>query len=163
MALQDFFAWIEATSAASAIAESTWMFPAIEFVHVLAIVQVIGSIAMLDLRLVGVHRRELGVVTLAEEVLPWTWAAFTIALISGSLMFISAATRYSMNWPFRLKMLLLVAAAINMLIFHVSIYRRVHEWNTQLPPPRQARLAGFTSLAFWISVTFAGRWIGFVR
>ncbi len=146
-----------------AIAESEWMFPTIETVHVLALTLVVGSIAMLDLRLLGVSTRKLGVVQLSSEVLPWTWGAFIVALISGTLMVTSAATKYYHNIPFRLKLVLLAAAGINMAVFHVTAFRAVHGWNHSLPTPRAARVAATLSLIFWIGVVFAGRWIGFVK
>lgn len=162
MALLDLLAALEAAPFAVAIAESPWLFPAIEVVHVIAIVLVVGSIAMLDLRLLGVSSRDQGVMELANETLPWTWVAFALALCSGLLMFASAATRYFDNIPFRVKMLLLMLAGINMAIFHLSAYRSVHQWNNQLPTPTAARIAGTLSLGFWVGVVFFGRWIGFV-
>jgi len=157
-----FCAWLEATPFAVAIAESDWMFPTIETVHVLALVLVIGSIAMLDLRLFGVSRRDMGVMQLATETLPWTWASFVVAVITGALMFASSATKYYGNMPFRFKMLLLALAGINMAAFHLTAYRRVHDWNHQMPPPRGVRLSAACSLGLWIGVVFLGRWIGFV-
>ena len=154
--------WLEATELADSIKESEWLFPTIETFHVLALTLVVGSIAMLDLRLVGVSRRNLGVIELTEDTLPWTWAAFVAAAISGSLMFVSAATKYYANVPFRLKMILLVLAGLNMAVFHFSAYRNVHAWDRTLPTPRAARIAGGLSLMFWIGVVVAGRWVGFV-
>ena len=154
---------LQDTPFATAIAESEWMFPTIETVHVLALTLVVGSIAMLDLRILGVTTRTLHVMQLSDEVLPWTWGAFIVAAISGSLMFTSAAAKYYANVPFRLKLCLLAAAGINMAIFHVTAYRAVHDWGHALPSPRPARIAATLSLIFWIGVVFAGRWIGFVK
>ncbi len=162
MALKDGFAWLESRSFASAIAESGWLFPTIEVVHVIALTLVVGSIAMLDLRLLGVSRKEYGVLELASETLPWTWGAFALAVVSGLLMFASAATSYADNIPFRIKLILLALAGINMAVFHVTAYRTAHRWNHQIPTPRAARIAGTLSLTFWIGVVFFGRWIGFV-
>jgi putative copper export protein len=158
----EFLASIEASPFAMAITESTWLFPAFEVVHVIAIALVVGSIAMLDLRLLGVSRRDRGVVELSAETLPWTWGAFGLAVVSGLLMFVSSATRYYENTPFRVKMLLLVLAGLNMAWFHFKAYRTVHDWDRQLPTPRAARVAGSLSLSFWVLVVFFGRWIGFV-
>jgi hypothetical protein len=163
MDLYAVFAGLEAQPFAKAITESTWLFPVIEVLHVSAIVLVIGSIAMLDLRLLGVSRRDYGVMELAAETLPWTWGCFVVAAITGFLMFSSAATRYAFeNTPFRWKMVLLVLAGVNMAIFHFTAYRTVHSWNQQLPTPVAARVAGSLSLSFWIGVVCFGRWIGFV-
>jgi len=162
MSLSDALSWLEARPFAVAIAESDWLFPAIEVVHVVAITLVVGSIAMLDLRLLGVSRRGQGVTELADNTLPWTWTCFCLALVSGFLMFSSAAVRYFGNTPFRMKMLLLLAAGINMAVFHITAYRGVARWEHQLPPPIAARIAGGLSLLLWIGVVFFGRWIGFV-
>lgn len=161
MALLDLFLWIEEQPFSIAIAESTWMFPAIEVAHVLAITLVVGSIAMLDLRLLGVSRRNYGILELTEETLPWTWGAFVVAVITGLLMFVSSASRYFENIPFRVKMVLLLLAGINMAIFHLTAYRTAHRWNHQLPTPVAARVAGTMSLCFWVAVIVFGRWIGF--
>lgn len=162
MTILDICTWLEGTRLAVAITESEWLFPTIETVHVLALTLVIGAIAMLDLRLLGVSRRDMGVMQLADETLPWTWGAFVIAAVTGSLMFISAATRYYGNVPLRLKFVLMALAGANMLVFHFTVYRTVHSWNHSLPTPIAARIAGALSLLFWIGVVIAGRWTGFV-
>ncbi|WP_217430743.1 DUF6644 family protein [Sphingomonas bacterium] len=138
------------------------MFPAIETLHVLALTLVIGTIAMLDLRLVGASSRNLRVMQLSNETLPWTWTAFVVAAITGTAMFASHATKYYANVPFRIKMVLLVLAGMNMAVFHFGAWKAVHVWDAVLPTPRAARIAGGLSLVFWIGVVFAGRWVGFV-
>lgn len=160
--MTDACAWLESTALSVAISESDWMFPTIETAHLLALTLVIGSIAMLDLRLLGVSTRDCGVVQLASETLPWTWGAFIAAAITGALMFASAATRYYDNIPFRIKILLLVLAGLNMVVFHLTAWRGAHGWDTALPTPIAARVAASLSLLFWIGVVVAGRWIGFV-
>lgn len=162
MSLLDICTALENSALGVTITESEWMFPTLETVHVIALTLVIGSIAMLDLRLLGVSNRDRGVIELAADTLPWTWGAFIVAAISGSLMFMSAATTYYDNVPFRIKLVLLALAGINMAIFHTTAYRDVHDWSHRLPTPRAAKIAASLSLMFWISVVVAGRWIGFV-
>jgi len=159
--LQTFCAWLENTAPAQFVSTSTWAFPTIETVHVLVLVIVVGSIAIVDLRLLGVASNHRKVTALSNDVLPVTWTAFVLALITGSLLFSSKATHYLDNWPFRLKMALLLAAGINMLLFHLITWRDVEGWDHLKVTPRSARLAGFLSLVFWIGVVVFGRWIGF--
>lgn len=161
MTILDICTRLEESALGLAITESEWLFPTIETLHVLALALVFGSIAMLDLRMLGVASRDRGVIQLAEDTLPWTWSAFVVAAITGALMFVSAATSYYDNVPFRIKLVLLALAGINMAVFHFSAWRAVHDWNLTLPTPRAARIAGSLSLAFWVSVVVAGRWIGF--
>ena len=162
MNIFDICSWLEATPLAVAITESEWLFPTIETVHVLALTLVFGSILMLDLRLLGWSRRDMGVVQLAGEVLPWTWIAFVVAAISGAMMFISAATKYYANIPFRIKLVLLALAGLNMAVFQLKGYRTVATWDRSLPTPRAARMAAGLSLTLWLGIIVAGRWIGFV-
>lgn len=162
MTILDICTALENSALGITITESEWLFPTIETLHVLALALVIGSIAMLDLRMLGVANRDRGVTQLAEDTLPWTWGAFVIAAITGVLMFISAATSYYDNVPFRIKLVLLALAGANMALFHLTAYRAVHDWNHTLPTPQPARIAASLSLLFWIGVVVAGRWIGFV-
>lgn len=162
MTVLEICTWVEATPLAVAIAQSDWLFPSIETVHVLALALVVGSITMLDLRLLGVSTKNMGVMQLAGETLPWTWSAFGVAVVSGGLMFVSRAETYYANGPFRVKLILLALAGLNMAVFHLTAYRAVHHWNHTLPTPLAARIAGSLSLLFWIGVVVCGRWIGFV-
>lgn len=162
MSIIDVLTSLEESGLGIAISESEWLFPTIETIHVLALALVIGSIAMLDLRLLGVSSRDRGVMELADDTLPWTWGAFVVAAITGSLMFISAATRYYENVPFRVKLVLLALAGLNMAIFHLTAYRAAHSWDRRLPTPAAARVAASLSLLFWAGVVVFGRWIGFV-
>ena len=160
-AVQGFAGWLESCWFATAVAESAWAFPIIEIVHVFALCLVVGSISMIDLRLLGVSRRHRSVRELTASVLPWTWGAFAVAGTAGFLLFSSKATQYLANPAFRLKLLFLALAAMNMLTFHLITARTIANWDTGTPP-LPARTAGVLSLALWIAVVAAGRWMGFV-
>ena len=157
-----FCRWLELQPFPLKIAESTWLFPAIESVHVVALVLVVGSIMLVDLRLLGRSSLNLRVTQIFDEVLPLTWCAFAIAAASGLLLFSSRAAEYYGNVPFRIKLILLACAGINMLVFHLTTFRTVGEWEQRQPFPPHARAAAGLSLLFWISIVVFGRWIGFV-
>ena len=159
--LQSFCEWLENSPLGMFISGSTWAFPTIESIHVFFLVIVVGTIAIVDLRLLGVASRNHKVSQLSNDVLPLTWGAFVGALVTGSLLFSSKATHYLANWPFKLKMGLLLLAGLNMLLFHFLTYRDVKRWDDDPVTPQAARLAGFLSLTFWIGVVAFGRWIGF--
>jgi hypothetical protein len=145
---------------AAAIARSQWLFPLFEIVHVLALTLVVGSVAMIDLRLLGMGNRERRITELMRALLPWTWSAFAVAATFGLLLFSSKASTYYLNVPFRLKMLGLCLAALNMFVFHRLFERDVATWD-QGAPPMRVRIAGGISLTLWIAIVAAGRWIGF--
>lgn len=148
------------TPLAAWIRESELAFPCIECVHVAAISLVVGTIAVVDLRLLGLASLERRLSRLFADVLPLTWGAFAVAAASGLLLFASNAPRYAGNAYFRAKLLLLVLAGINMLVFNLGARRGLAGWDDG-PAPRAARLAGALSLAVWFAVIAAGRWIGF--
>ncbi|MEO7207400.1 MAG: DUF6644 family protein [Steroidobacteraceae bacterium] len=142
------------------IRESDWLFPTIETVHVFALVLVVGTIMTVDLRLLGFANKERPFSQVAAEMLPWTWVAFVVAALAGMLMFSSKALTYYDNIPFRLKMVCLLLAGINMVMFHWLGTRRLEAWDRG-PPPRAARFSGGASLLLWTIIVAAGRWIGF--
>jgi len=136
------------------------MFPTIETVHVFALVLVVGTIMTVDLRLLGIANKDRPFSEVASEMLPWTWAAFAIAALAGMLMFSSKALTYYGNIPFRFKMVCLLLAGINMVMFHWLGTRHLEAWDRGRPP-RAAKLAGGASLLLWTTIVAAGRWIGF--
>ncbi len=152
--------WLEHRPFAIAIAESTWLFPIAETVHVLALTVVIGSVAMMDLRLLGVGSKDRPVSDVIASSLPWAWSAFAVAFVAGSLMFTSKAANYYVNVPFRIKMICLALAAINMLVFHLFTARGMATWDHGRPPLGARVAAGF-SLTLWVVIVASGRWIGF--
>jgi len=153
--------WLQATSWAVFIHQTKWAFTTIEVIHLIAIAAVIGSIAVVDLRLLGLASARRPFTELAREILPYTWAAFAIAAITGSLLFISQATQYFVTPTFWGKMAIMAVAGINMVIFEFITVRGVKEWDVKPNLPLSARLAGGISLACWALVFVFGRWTGF--
>lgn len=159
--LTDLMEWLQATSLAVFIHRTAWAFTTVELVHVFAISLVVGTIAMVDLRLLGLASTKRRFTELAGQVLPITWVAFAFAVIAGSLLFISQATAYFASTTFRIKMAIIVLAGINMLVFELITVRGVQEWDAKPVPALPARLAGGISLTCWILVVIFGRWTGF--
>jgi type III secretory pathway component EscS len=160
MSLEQSLTRLQDLSFPTQIRESDWLFPTIETVHVFALVLVVGTIMTVDLRLLGFANKERPFSQVASEMLPWTWAAFALAALAGMLMFSSKALTYYSNIPFRLKMVCLLLAGINMLMFHWLGTRHLEAWDRDRPP-RAAKLAGGASLLLWTTIVAAGRWIGF--
>jgi hypothetical protein len=153
---------LEATAVATVIRENEVLFPWVEACHVLAITLVVGSIAIVDLRLMGLASLDRALNRLTADVLPCTWAAFGMAVISGALLFSSNATGYAHNTQFQVKFVFLTLAGINMAIFHLFVSRDIERWGAAFhATPLRSRVAGAASLLFWIMVVAAGRWVGF--
>jgi hypothetical protein len=162
MDLDQFLNWLEGTPIAVAIREHEVLFPWIESLHVLAIALVVGTISIVDLRLIGLASRNRAVTILMREVLPYTWIAFGVAVITGLLLFSSNAPKYAHNFYFQAKMALLVLAGCNMAAFHRIGTREIVHWDAAGGTPVvAAKTAGGISLLVWIAVVVCGRWIGF--
>jgi uncharacterized membrane protein len=156
-----FLEWLQALSLSVFIHKKAWAFTTIEVVHVFAVSMVIGTIMIVDLRLLGLASTKRPFAELSKRVLPFTWAAFVVAVIAGLLLFISRATEYFVNPVFWIKMSLIVVAGINMMIFEFITVRDVQKWNLDPTPPPPARLAGGISIACWALVVVLGRLIAF--
>ena len=159
--LQTFAQWLQDTAFAQWVATSSVAFPWIETCHVIFMTTVVGTITVVDLRLLNVNSTRRSVTQITNEVLPFTWCAFALAALTGGMLFVSKATEYVEDFPFRMKMLLLVCAGINMVIFHFTAYRGVASWDQGSDTPRAAKIAAGLSLLFWMSIIVFGRWIGF--
>jgi len=159
--MNDILILIYSNPLAETIRENEVLFPWIEALHVLAITLVVGSIALVDLRLIGVRALNRAISNISEELLPITWTAFLVAAITGAILFTSNALSYSQNFYFISKIILLGLAGINMMCFQFIIGKNLDRWNHYKQLPIAARIAGGISLTLWISIIFCGRWIGF--
>lgn len=155
--LQAIYAW----PVSEAIRTDYFWFPFFESIHVIAITLVVGSIFIVDLRLLGITSNKKPVTELAKEVLPWTWGLFMVAVGAGTMMFISKATSYYDDVFFRYKMLFILLAGVNMAVFHLFTFKSVAQWDQDVPTLLGAKIAGGLSMLLWIVVVFCGRWVGF--
>jgi len=152
---------IEASGLATGIRDALWLFPLIESTHVIGLSLVFGTILIIDLRLLGVASTRRSFQQMASDILKWTWAAFALTVLTGSLMFITNARVYYHNSFFRTKMVLLVLSGINMLVFELTAGRTIHSWEKGPSTPRSGKAAAALSLAMWIGIIIMGRLVGF--
>ena len=155
----DPWTWLENLPIAVYIGES-WWFPFLESIHVLASTFLVGSILMVDLRLLGLAARSHAVSRVTREIVPWTGSAAVISTLAGLGMFISQANRYMDNRAFQVKAVLLLLAGLNMAVFHLRTVRSLPRWDTAAVTSAAARFAAVGSLLLWIGIMLAGRWIG---
>jgi len=155
---------LEASGLGRAMREWLWLYPSVEIVHIVGIGLLFGSIAVLDLRLLGVSRG-IPVKTLARHVLPWTAASFLLIVPSGLMMFTAHAGDFISSPVFVIKMGLIMAAGLNAALFHAITFPSVAVWDAEemrkLPPPPSVRLAGAASLLIWIAVIACGRLLAY--
>ncbi|HSC16978.1 MAG TPA: DUF6644 family protein [Gammaproteobacteria bacterium] len=162
MSVESILASIQSSAVAEWMRETNPAMQVVESTHVLAAVMVLGTVLIADLRLMGLADSRRAFTRIGRETLPLTWAAFALAVVTGSLMFTTSAQTYFGNAAFQLKALALLGAGINMAWFQLLTSRGVAAWDLGRPP-RAARVAGFVSLLLWAAVVLLGRWIGFTK
>jgi hypothetical protein len=152
---------LRSSGIATWIRDSLYAFPFIESIHVIGLTLVFGTIAIMDLRLLGLASVHRPFTRVAGDLKKWIWVAFAITATTGLLMFSTNATVYYDNTQFRLKMLGIVLSGLNMLVFEWTTGRRAPLWDHDEAAPLPGKIAGALSIALWIAVIFFGRWVGF--
>ncbi len=132
-----------------------WSFPLLEIIHIAGFALAIGTIMMVDLRLLGIGMRRQSSSTLAKDLAPWTLAGLVAVLTSGPLIFTSDPNMYLHNAGFIFKMEALLLA----ILYHYTVHRKVALSN---PSPAVGILVGTLSIALWVSVVAGGLFIAFV-
>jgi hypothetical protein len=153
--------WLEGSAVAVAMRQWLWLYPIVEIVHILGFVILVGAAAMFDLRLLGVSR-QLPVAGMARHLLRWARLSLVAVVPSGVLMFAAHATEMADNPAFRLKLLLIVAAALNAAMFHRGPFKSVMNWNQDVSIPTTAQITAILSLILWASVITCGRLLAYL-
>src|SRR2546423_5995450 len=152
---------LESSPVATAMRQDLWLYPAVEIAHIAGFVVLVGAIAVLDLRLLGLSRA-LPVRLLTRHVLPWSFAALSLIVPTGLLMFMAHASDFVVNRAFQLKLLLILLAGVNAGLFHFGVYRSVAQWDQGGAVPVAARFHAAASLMLWLGVLACGRLLAYV-
>jgi hypothetical protein len=161
VSLLSFLEWLASTHYSVALHESLFMYPLIESTHVLALTLFVGLAVMLDLRLLGLTLKDVPVSEVLDRVLPWTKAGFVVMMVTGLLLFYAIPVRNYQNIFFRIKVVMLLLAGLNVWVFHTRVERRVADWDLDPVAPKGARVAAVVSLILWAAIVVAGRMIAY--
>ena len=140
--------------AANPLNASELIFPTLECIHILGFAMMIGSIAILDFRVLGYGLTRQTTAELYKSLSPWTWVGMAFIFFSGPLMYSSDPDMYYLNWAFLIKMICLAAA----LVFHFTVRSKTVRQGTE----GSGKAIACVSLLLWGSVVFGGIFIGFV-
>jgi hypothetical protein len=146
--LLNFCRWLQNTSVGLAVSGTSWGYPYVQLVHFFGLSMWVGTIAMLDLRLLGLVARRYTASELAYQLTPLTWTGLGIAVTGGFLLFSANASMYFQNFAFRTKIPLVLTG----IAYHVLIQRNARKWGASLSTPPVAKLAGLSELALWLGV-----------
>lgn len=156
MSFLTFLNWLGNSGWAVSLKQSTLLFPLVEGGHILSLSLSVGMIMVMDFRLLRLSFRTQPAALIYEQLLPWAAAGFGIAFFTGALLFSTDPLHAYGNEFFRVKMLLLLLAGINALVFHFLYYPKMPQWDLAVTPAG-ARVVAALSLLFWLGVIVCGR------
>lgn len=159
--MRDLIVWINETPWSVSLRESLYLWTLLEASHVLTIMVFVGTIVMVDLRLLGVLFRDVRVSEMLNRILPWSIAGFALMATTGALLFYAKPLLYYHSIFFRTKMVLVVFALVNILLFHNKVQKSLERWDAAPTPPGAARVSAAISLVAWMCVMVTGRMIAY--
>jgi hypothetical protein len=161
MSLAALIHWLNELPFSIALRESELAFPLTEAIHLLGLGISVGTIMFIDLRLLGLTMRKERLTDLVSRLEPWAIWGFVVMFISGILLFLGKPDNYYPTSPFRIKMLLLPLAGLNVLFFHKKVYPNVSQWDLAESTPGAARFVGAVSAVLWVVIIVLGRWTAY--
>jgi hypothetical protein len=158
--LERFIQWLGDTAASQVIQKVFWIIPTVQIAHILAISVVLASMAMLDLRLLGLAGKRSSIAALSRRFMPWLWGALIVLALSGSLLIVGEPKRALGNLAFELKMATAIAVTAG---FQLILKRDLAAGGADLAPSHcgLAKITGAVSLALWAAIAVAGRLIAY--
>lgn len=155
-----FLEWLQSTWIGTTIAESLWGYPTFETMHAVGMAMLIGSLGLIDLRVLG-YKPALPLIE-TRSLLPLAWIGFTLNAFSGTLLFMSNAVEFFDNIMFRWKIVLIVLGGINAALLSRQIFRDAPAGAAVVPATVSAKWLAATSLVFWFAAIVCGRFIAYV-
>jgi hypothetical protein len=134
--------------------ESSLAFPILECFHIVGFVCGVGTIALVNFRLLGVGLTQKRAAQLWSDTMPWTLSGLSLVIFSGLLLFSINPDTYYLNYAFLLKMFSLLLAV---LFYYTAVRRAAAGASTA-----KSRVVACISLGLWALVLFGGIFIGFI-
>jgi peptidoglycan/LPS O-acetylase OafA/YrhL len=157
MSIASWCHWLQNTPFATGIRQSDLLFPLIEGSHILSLSLSVGLILIFDLRLLRLAFRSESASRIMKQLMPWAMPGFALMFLTGLLLFVSQAGKVYGNTFFRFKLVFLLLAGVNALIYQVKFYPKMAEWDKTDFVPRGAQLSGAVSLILWACIIALGR------
>jgi len=157
----EFFRWLNETPLSVYLRDSDYPFFVIETIHLLALGFSVGTILWVDLHLVGFSMKRERVSDVVGQFERSALVGFGVMFISGFLLFLAEPLKAYITTAFRIKMVMLVFAGLNVLYFHSKVYPVVADWDGTVALPRRARMVGIVSMMLWLAIIICGRWTAY--
>src|ERR1700680_3889174 len=138
--------WLQGNSFIAAINGTSWTAAGLEIVHYFSMFILVGSMVVVDLRVLGLVGRRQAATQLADRLFPWIWASLALNFLSGFFMFAGSATAYYGNDVFYDKMGVTLLA----IVANIIVQQKVRKWNQSPAMPAWAKLIAVVSICLWI-------------
>lgn len=137
--------------------------PVVQTVHILSVAAIMGSVVLIDLRVLGLALPSQSTTELVRRLMPWTWWALPVLAVSGLVSVCARPTRYLFNPVFGLKFAMLAPAIVLAVVFQRASAKDASFWEQSRGRRASARTIAAFSLLLWIGVVMAGRWIAYAN
>lgn len=156
-----FAEWLDSLSISTSLHESFYLYNWIETTHVLTLMLSLGMLFVIDARMLGWWFVNVPASRIAERLNRPMWIGFSIMIVTGLLLYIAIPVRTTQSIWFRIKVILLILAAVNAIAFNRWLASSASRWDLDRIPPRRARVAAAASLCLWAGVIVCGRFIAY--
>lgn len=159
--LEHLVGWLADTRASDVIRDVTWIIPAVQTVHILAISAVVTAVMLIHLRTFKLALSAEPRAEVARRFMPIIWYGALVLLVTGVILIIGEPHRELVNPMFQIKMALLVVALALTTVFQRFLQADPLYWDQTGARRVAAVMISAISLAVWIGIVFAGRWIAY--
>ena len=160
--MKDFALWLSTTAPSLFIQEhNAWAIPTIQSVHIVGIAFVMGSVLMIDLRILGWAGTDQTLRQTADRFGPWLTGSLWLLLATGILMVIGEPARELVSFSFWAKMVLVAIGTAVAVAFLRSLHRHEQRWEGSLVHRRSIRTLAIVTFVVWACVIVLGRLIGY--
>lgn len=161
-AIGSFCDWLAAAAISQVIQNIAWIIPAVQSLHIVSVTIVVGSVIMIDMKLLGIFGAGTTVSDQLDRYTPWIWSALVVLFCTGLVLICGEPRRELLNVIFMTKMALIVFNVIATIIFQKVVHRQVLAWGDTPSNPMLARGFAVASLIVWIAIIVCGRWIAYI-
>lgn len=159
--MQDVIEWLVATRLSHFILDTAWAWPVAESLHFMGLVLLAGTVALFDLRVLGLGKGVAPAVI--HRLLPFGLAGFAVSVATGTLFIFGTPDQYFYNAAFHFKLVFLTLMGLNVAFFYASPFKAVRALGAYDDAPRPARVSAALSLAIMVGVMCCGRMLTFFR
>ncbi|HJN94966.1 MAG: hypothetical protein CMQ15_10530 [Gammaproteobacteria bacterium] len=159
--LYNFAVWLDTHELSTSLHESYYMYNWVESTHVLTLMLCLGMLFLIDLRMMGLAFPNIPANSFATKLNIPMLVGFGIMVFTGLWLFYAVPVRSSQSVWFRVKMFLLIAAAINAFLFHKNMINATGSWGADIKAPKNLRIGATLSLLFWVSIVICGRFMAY--